>query len=61
LPVLTVGSRIDEARLRPIPEDVTLKSPRLRGVRYVIDDDNFIIALTGPGTDVVFAILWTFN
>lgn len=55
--ILTVGSRVDEARLRPIPAEVVLKSPRLKGVRYVIDDDNFMIALTGPGTDVVFAIL----
>lgn len=55
--VLSVGSRVDEGRLQPLPEDAVIKSPRLRGVRYVIDDDNFKIALTGPGTDVVFAIL----
>ncbi|MEA2821243.1 MAG: hypothetical protein QOJ86_3247 [Bradyrhizobium sp.] len=56
-PIITVGSQIDESRLRPIPTDVVLKSPHLNGVRYVIDDDNFKIALTGPDTNVVFAIL----
>ena len=53
---LSVGSRVNEDRLRPLPEDITLKSARLKGVRYAIDDNN-AIALVGPSTDVVFAIL----
>jgi hypothetical protein len=54
---LSVGSQVDEARLHPLPEDLVRKAPRLKGIRYAIDDDNYSIALAAPNTDVVFVIL----
>lgn len=56
-PILSIGSRVDDTQLRPMPEAVVMKSPRLKGMRYIIDQDNFSIALVGPDTDIVFAIL----
>jgi hypothetical protein len=55
-PTFTIGSRVSENMLRPLPNDLLAKVPRLNGVRYVIDANN-AIALVAPGTDVVFAIV----
>ena len=55
-PTIAVGSRVPENMLRPLPNDLLAKVPRLNGVRYAIDANN-AIALVAPGTDVVFAIV----
>jgi hypothetical protein len=55
-PTISVGSRVPENMLRPIPDELLAKIPRLRGARYVIDANN-AVALAAPGTDVIFAIV----
>jgi hypothetical protein len=54
----TIGlwQRAPESLLKPIPDDVTGKLPKLKGLRYAIDPGNNAIALVEPSGTVIATI-----
>lgn len=52
-----VGLQLPDGVAKPLPDDLVAKiAPQLKGANYAIDSNN-AIALTLPGTNVIFAII----
>jgi hypothetical protein len=54
---IRIGDVLPETLARPLPEDVLAKLPKLRGVRFAIDNANNGIALVESVSNRVFAII----
>jgi hypothetical protein len=55
-PKIGLWQRVSEQLLKPIPDDVAAKLPKLKGLRYAIDPGNNAIALAEPSGLVIATI-----